>query len=226
VSAGVHAAVRRLRRGLSWHRRAVAAVLAATAAAGVLVAARPPSAPSVAVVAAAHDLASGATLAPGDVQTVRMRPDRVPAGALRPGSRVDGRVLAGAVRSGETLTDVRLVGPGLADALASEDLVAVPVRLADTQATRLLHPGDLVDVLAARPAGSDFDATHPATPARVVASRVRVVTIPQTGGTQGLLDEQGSSAGALVVLATTPETAADLAGAQTASALSTVVRAG
>ena len=59
-----------------------------------------------------------------------------------------GRVLAGPVRSGEALTDVRLVGSSLLT--RGGRLVAAPVRLADPATAGLLHAGDRVDVLAVR----------------------------------------------------------------------------
>jgi Flp pilus assembly protein CpaB len=63
-----------------------------------------------------------------------------------------GRLVAGPVRRGEPLTDVRLLGPSLLAAVArGPDVVAVPVRFADAGAAALLRPGDRVDVLAAPP---------------------------------------------------------------------------
>ncbi|MDP9399122.1 MAG: SAF domain-containing protein, partial [Actinomycetota bacterium] len=168
---------REVRRAVSWHRRLVAAALAGGAVAAGIGALAPAPPPTVPVLAAARDLAAGAPLAPPDLALVRLPPDAVPAGALHDGAAVTGRVLAGAIRRGEPLTDVRLVGASLLAGLG-RDLVAAPVRIADAGAVRLLQPGDLVDVLAAEtalPTGADDPgaaAANPASAARVVAASV------------------------------------------------------
>ena len=96
---------------------------------------------------------------PRRARAVGLRRDRAgsaagagPSGALASVADLPGRPLAGPVRAGEPLTDVRLLGPALLDALPgdAEERVAVPVRLADAGVTQLLAVGDRVDVLAAR----------------------------------------------------------------------------
>lgn len=214
--------VRRWRRTLSWHRRGVAAVLAATAALALLAAVRPPSPPRTPVLVAARDLAGGLTLGPDDLRLSQLPPENVPLGALPPGAATAGRVLAAPAREGEPITDVRLVGPSLLGRYAEAGLVAAPVRLEDADAVRLLAPGDLVDVLASA-ARTGPDGTPTGGPARTVASRARVVTVPR-GSDEGLLGSTGE--GALVLLAVTPSVASDLAGAQAGSRLSAVLRSG
>jgi Flp pilus assembly protein CpaB len=118
------------------------------------------------------------------------------------------------MRRGEPLTDARTVGPTLLGSLAAPGLVATPIRIADPGSARLLQPGDLVDVLAA----TDHD-TRSAAP--VVASAVRVVVVPLPDETAGNLDD-----GALVVLATSPSTAALLARAAVSARLSITIRGG
>jgi hypothetical protein len=76
-------------------------------------------------------------------------------------------------------------------------LVSAPVRIADPAAVRLLRRGDVVDVLATAPRRG---------PARVVARRARVAGVPAEGSA-------GAGGGALLVLAVTRGTAAELAGA-------------
>jgi Flp pilus assembly protein CpaB len=137
-----------LQRAFARRRRLVAAVLAGLAVLSAVAAVRPPAPPSVVVLAAAHDLAPGTALALADLRPVPLPAAAVPAGALRPGAEVLGRLVAGPVRRGEPLTDVRLVGPALLAALGP-GTVAVPVRFADAGAVALLRPGDRVDVLAA-----------------------------------------------------------------------------
>lgn len=237
-------ALRDLRRAVSWHRRLLAAGLAAAAVAFGLSALSPAPAPTVAVLAASRDLPGGAALVEADLHTVRMPPAAVPAGALRPGAAVLGRLVAGPVRRGEALTDVRLVGPDLLAALggpaAGAEVVAVPVRIADAGSVALLRSGDHIDVLAAgiqpaaaqvppaaggtgtgtggaggpAPAGSDLRAGSTV----VVAADVPVLSVPVEGR------ESALSEGALVVLATTPRVAAQLAAAAVSARLSITLR--
>lgn len=232
-------ALRELRRAVSWHRGLIAAGLAAATVALSLSALAPKPPPRTRVLAAAHDLAAGAALSARDLATVALPPTAVPAGVLRPGAAVLGRLLAGPVRRGEPLTDVRLVGPRLLAALG-DGLVATPVRIADPGAVALLRAGDRVDVLAAATSQPDAapasvgapagpSATDPvsaaasadgggARSATVVAAGVAVVSVPAPGQDGPLAD------GALVVLATSPEVAARLAAAAVSDRLSVLVR--
>jgi hypothetical protein len=98
----------------------------------------------------------------------------------------------------------------------AEEIVRAPVRITDAAAVRLLRPGDRVDVLAA---------------ARVVASGVHVVAVPEPPGGQGTsVTSEGSNlptadadavttGGALVVLAVPRRIAAALSGAAVSSPL-------
>jgi pilus assembly protein CpaB len=206
--------LRTLVRAAGWHRRLLAAACAAAAVAFGLSAVAPAPPPVVRILTAAHDLPAGSTLGAGDVRLVGFAPSVVPAGALRVSASAVGLVLAGAMRRGEPLTDIRVVGPALLGSLATSGLVAAPVRIADPGAARLLQPGAVVDVLAS----SERETRGPAP---VVASGVRVVTVPVPDGDVGGLDD-----GALVVLATTPATAAVLARAAVSSRLSVTIRGG
>ena len=78
-----------------------------------------------------------------------------------------GRVLAAPVRRGEVLTDVRLVGPALADAVPGETVL--PVRLPDAGMATLLRAGDEVDLVATDPGTGDTT---------VVARDVTVLATP------------------------------------------------
>ncbi|MDX6284839.1 MAG: hypothetical protein QOG53_324 [Frankiales bacterium] len=201
-------------RAAGWHRRLLAAGCAAAAVAFGLSAIAPTPPPVIRLLVAAHDLPAGSTLGASDLRVAGFAPSLVPAGALRAGSATSGFVLATAMRRGEPLTDVRVVGPALIDALGASGLVATPVRIADPGVARLLQPGNVVDVLAS----SDRD---PGATAPVVASRVRVVAVPVPDGSVTGLDD-----GALVVLATTSATAAVLARAAVSSRLSVIIRSG
>lgn len=127
-------------------RRPLAALFAAAAAGLALLALRPGAPPSVRVLAAARDLPAGTTLSPSDLHPVALPPASVPSGALRTGAV--GRVIAGPMRQGEPLTDVRVIGDALLRGYGPGK-VATPVRIADPDAVRLLHPGDRIDVLTA-----------------------------------------------------------------------------
>jgi pilus assembly protein CpaB len=131
-------------------------VLAALLAAGALVLAlRPPPAagarvPTAPVVVASADLATGTTLSVGDLRVSLLPLDAAPAGRAGDPAALVGRRLAAAVRVGEPVTDVRLVGPGLSSGLPAGQ-VAAPVRLADLAVVALVRAGDHVDVLATAP---------------------------------------------------------------------------
>jgi Flp pilus assembly protein CpaB len=180
---------------------AVAALFLALRPAPSTATARPPTAVPVAV--AASDLPAGATLSTRDVAVARLPPEVVPRGAVPDVPPLIGRVLAGAVRAGEPLTDVRLVGPGLT-ALLPADLLAAPVRLADLAVAALVRTGDRVDVLAALPDGE---------PAERVATGALVLAAPRPAS------EDPDPAAGLLVLAVDPATAARLATASTTATL-------
>lgn len=203
--------VRALIRAAGWHRRLLAAGCAAAAVAFGLSALAPSAPKTVQVLAAAHDVPAGAALTTADVRAIGLPPGVVPAGALRPGADVVGRVVAAALQRNETITDVRLVGTSMFGAV-SDGLVAAPVRIADPAVARLLEPGDVVDVLAA----SDRSA---ASAAPIVAADARVLAVPSPNESSSGIDD-----GALVVLATTPSTAALLARAAVGARLSVVIR--
>ena len=185
-------------------------------------------------VAAARDLAAGTVLTPDDVRWVSLPVAVEPTGALTAMSDAVGHAVAGPIRDGEPITDVRLDGGaaagGVTDAPLAppgDGLVATPVRLADVQAAGLLRVGERVDVLAAIPRpgtpATSADSAASAASAVVVAEDVRVVATPTTpdGGSAALDSTAGD--GALVVLATTPDQARSLAQAELTARLSAVV---
>lgn len=218
-------------------RRPAAALFAAAAVGLGLLAIRPAPPPSVEVVVAAHDLRGGTVVKPADVRTVAFPRAAVPDGALRPGAltaeapkpdapQVPGarrpigrRLLAGPMRKGEPLTDMRFLDGGLLDGYGP-GVVAVPVRIADAGAVRLLRPGDRVDVLAVSgPALADpgVDTPGPAPPsrARVVASAIPVIALPR--------DHSSPEQGALIVLAAGKDQAQTLAAAAGSARLSLTI---
>jgi Flp pilus assembly protein CpaB len=205
------AAARRVVEVLGGRRRLVAAGLVAIAVVAGLRSLSPAPAPTVTVWAAAHDLSGGRPLAGADLVRLALPTAAVPAGALRAGTQVLGRLLAAPVRRGEPLTDVRLLGPSLLAALPEQGLVAIPIRVADgSAAAAVVKPGDVVDVIATADSAAD-GAQEPTT----VASRVRVLTVPGSGNS--------SDGGGLVVLAATRDQAAALAQASATTRLSVTI---
>jgi Flp pilus assembly protein CpaB len=177
-------------------RRGAAGLLVLLAAAAAL---RPdPDASVRPVLVAARDLAPGAALTAADVQIESRSATTIPDGAQTDvGAAVDA-VLAGPARRGEVLTDVRLLGPRLAEASAGPEARIVSLHLADDALVDLIRPGDVVDVLAGGSTAAGQD-THP----EVIATDavVTLVSPPATGSTGGA-DR--------VVLVALPRTAAHL----------------
>ncbi|RSN08350.1 flagellar biosynthesis protein FlgA [Nonomuraea sp. WAC 01424] len=178
-------------------RRLIAAALAALGVLSAFVAIRPAADPEVLV--AARDLTPG-PLRPGDLRPVPLA--HPPDGAVR--SYAAGRYLAGPMRRGEPLTDARL----LHSLTLPPGTVAAPVRIADPDAVTLISPGATIGVLAAWEGGQ---------PARLIADDIRVLTVPRPA-------DDTRTSGALVVLAATPDQAAQLAGAQLSGRLSITLK--
>lgn len=193
-----------LRRALARYRVLLSAGLAAAAVAAGLSAVAPAAAAGVPVVTAARDLSPGAPLGAGDLVVTSLPAAAVPDGALSQTSNVVGRLVAGAVRRGEALTDVRLLGAAL---VSGDSQVAVPVRVAEPATAALVRAGDRVDVLSAAPEGGAA--------ARLVASGLAVLAVPPLG--------DGNGEGALLVLAADRPTAARLAAAAVTGRLSVSV---
>jgi pilus assembly protein CpaB len=145
-------------------RRAAAGALAAFA----LVLALAPGSESggVPVVVAAVDVTAGSTLRPADLTVRRWPSELVPGGVLADPAGAEGRVLVGAARAGEPITDTRLAGPAAALG-APAGAAAVPVRLADAGAAALLVPGSTVDVVTV--GGENGEPVVLATAAAVLA---------------------------------------------------------
>ena len=203
-------AVRRVRRAVLARRRLLATVCVAVAVlAGLRAQAAPPPARTP-VVTAAHDLPAGTVLRLEDLRSSGFDPESVPSGVLGV-TAVVGRTTTTPVRAGEPFTGARLVSRSLLDGYPG--LVAVPVRIGDPGAVRLLRVGDRVDVLAADPRGGDGGSG-----ATTVGSDVPVLALPRApSGGDGLVQ------GALVVLAVPRAEAARLAQAAVTSFLSVVL---
>jgi pilus assembly protein CpaB len=201
------------RAGLRWflgaHRRGLRALAVALAVGCGLLAIRPSAPHTELVVAVARDLPSGAVLRAQDLDTIALPIGAVPTGAIRARSAAQGRALAGAVRSGEPLTDARFATYRAGSIPAG--FVAATIRLADPDTTAALHVGDHIDVLGVAPASSSGTAT-------VLASDVTIHALPTPAS------ETDNSGGGLVVVLTTSDTAARLAEAAATSHLSVTIR--
>ncbi len=187
---------------MSWHRRPLAAIAAALAVLTGVSAALPEGPSTVAVVVAADQLRAGTVLGAADVSVRQVVADDAPAGAVADPGELLGRTLAGPVAEGQMLTALALV---TARTTTTAGQVVAPVRLADSGLGALLHPGDLVDVIAADSQGGE---------ARVVARAVRVVTVP-------VVDETSSAeaSGALVLVQVAAGVAPELAQAAASGTL-------
>jgi pilus assembly protein CpaB len=161
------------------------------------------------VVRASRQLAGGAVVTASDLSIVRVRPADVPAGVYTDPGSVLGQTLAAPVAKGQILTPLA-VSSGLTGVAAGH--VMAPLRLADAGVAALLHPGDIVDVVA---------ATAESAKATIVADGVRVVTVPQVRDDAG---SDADSGGALVLLDVDRPTAAVLARAAVSTTLTVVWR--
>lgn len=178
-----------LRRQILIRRRALAAIcfgLAVWTALDVLTVA--PRA-GVEVVVAAHDLASGTSLAGGDLVKVRFAPDSVPATAIRDPDTAIGRTTVVPLARGIPLSTDQLLGDGALSGYP--DRSAIGLRIPDQDAAALLHPGDRVDLIASDPQSN-------ADPERLVSDAV-VLALPKPDPDAAQLGTTGN--GRLVLFA-------------------------
>jgi len=193
--------LRAVRHQLRRRRPLIAAVLAAAACLAGLRTLAPPPADTVDVLVAARDLPSGTRLDDDDLVLRAFPTELAPPDAS---TAAAGHVLAGPIGRGEVLTDVRVVGPGLAQAQPGETIL--PVRLPDAGMATLLRPGDEIDLVA----------TDPGTGASTVVARDVTVLATPTGAPEG---PAGGSGGALVVVSASAEEAIDITSAALAQFL-------
>lgn len=150
-------------------RRALAGVLVVLAAAAAW--RDDPRADHTDVVVTTRDLSPGTELTGEDVVLETRTASTIPDGSSVDIDSVVGATLAGPARRGEVVTDVRLLGPRLAESAAGPDARIVPLPLADPALVDLVRPGDVVDIVAA-PASTDA-----ATEARLIATDAVVVLV-------------------------------------------------
>ena len=126
-------------------RRAAAAGLVLLAA--VAAVRSDPRGEQTEIAVATRDLAPGVELTADDIRLESRSSATLPDGAQTDLGALVGTTLAGPARRGEVLTDVRLLGPRLAESAAGADARIVPLQLTDTALLDLIRPGDVVDVL-------------------------------------------------------------------------------
>ncbi|MEV0331655.1 SAF domain-containing protein [Nocardia sp. NPDC050717] len=191
-------------------RRVLAGALALTAL--VLFVRGDPGATRREVVVAARDLVPGRLLTADDLRVERYESRSLPSGSVAETTTLLGATLAGAMRTGEAFTDLRVVGPRLAAAAAgSADARIVPIRLADSAVAEVLRAGDRVDVVGVEDAG----APGASRPARTLATDAAVVLVTAPG-------ERRSGTERVVLVALDAEYAAAVAGASLRTALTVV----
>jgi len=189
-----------------WSRRVVARRVAAGALVilAAVAALRPdPDDQRVHVVVAARDLAPGVKLSAADISLETRTATTVPDGTQSDLAAVVGATLAGPARRGEALTDVRLLGPRLAESAAGPNARIVPLHLDDTALLDLIRVGDVVDVLAA---GADAGVGVDAAPQVVATDAVVVLVSEKPAGA-------GSGGDRVVLVALPAHDANEVAGA-------------
>lgn len=198
---------RSLARAFSWHRRKLAVVAAVLAVLTGVAAVNPEGPPTRRVVRASSQLPGGAVIRAGDVELADIPSAATPVTAIGDRAEVIGSMLVGPVAEGQVITPLDLLTDR--STLPAGRVIA-PLRLADIDLAGLLRPGEIVDVMSA-------DAQ--AATAAVVASGVRVVTIPaaETADT-------GPRSGALVLVEVTTAEAAALARAAVTGTLTVLWR--
>lgn len=174
-------------------RRATAAVLILLAAAAAVRA--EPHGEHRSAVIAAHDLTPGVALTADDFRVESRLATTLPDGSLDEAPALPGATVAGPVRRGEVLTDVRLLGARLTQSTAGPDARVVPLSLADNAILDVVRAGDVVDILAAPQ--SDADATP-----QVIATNAVVVSVSAR-------PKSPTAAGDRVILVALPVTAAN-----------------
>jgi Flp pilus assembly protein CpaB len=157
------------------------------------------------IVVASHDLAPGVELTADDVRLENRMAATVPDGSQSDVDTVIGATLAGPARRGEVLTDVRVLGPRLAESVAGPDARIVPLPLADSALLDLVRPGDVVDVLAAGTSDAGTAGAH-ARPQLVATDAVVVLVSEKSKGS-------GSGSDRVVLVAVGAHAANDVAAA-------------
>jgi Flp pilus assembly protein CpaB len=163
-------------------------------------------------VVAARDVNPGHRLTADDLTIRDVAPDMLPAGALTQVSDLTEKTVTGPVRSGEIVTDARVLSNRLPmELLQRADARLVPVKLADTAVIDLLREGDVVDVLSIDESSEDQPSAT-----RVLAKSAVVALVSQPTGSR-------TGADARLAILALPERDAHVVAAATLTAPITVV---
>lgn len=156
---------------VSWHRRAVGALLAALSVLAIAQWLSGPQGPTVPVVVAALEVPAGNSLTADDVRIEYVPRDVVPGGALDSPDEALGRMAA------VTLAPGTLLQPALFTTArdAPEGRSIVPIRLPDPALRTLLGPGDPVTLIVI----ADEQA-------EVLTGDARVAGVPESAASTGL----------------------------------------
>ena len=177
----------------------VASVLAGISAAA------PEGPATTTVVKAKSQLPGGKLLSTSDLVVDRVVASDAPEGVVSDPNELVGRTLVAPLARNQMMT---LLNVTSAHTSVPPGHVIAPLRLSDAALTALLRPGDVVDVVAADPEAGE--------PATVVASNVRVVTVPEAPN-----DRAGPGPdGGLVLIDVDSRTAAIVAQAAASATLS------
>src|SRR5262245_4477991 len=105
--------LRRCRRALLRQRRLLTAVLLAVTVLAFADQLKPDSPAQAAIVVAARDLPAGRRIGPADVRVLHVPADAAPTGASSRLDAVIGETVAGPMRTGEPVTDRRVMAASL-----------------------------------------------------------------------------------------------------------------
>lgn len=212
----------RLRRQRPELRRFLAAGLVCLAVAVALHAAAPTAPPTEPVLVAARDLPAGHRLDRADLTMAAWAPGSGPVDRLTRTDDAVGRLSAGPLRRGSSITDAELLGPGLLTGQAT-DLVAVPVQVVGGGLAGLVGRGDRIDVIAAATSSTVVSAAvvlaDPAQPSSADGLGLGAADATATGAS-GL---SAGSAGQSVILGVPLEAAQALAHAEAVGPLTIAV---
>lgn len=178
------------------HRRPLAALVAALAVLAALSTLSRPSAELAWAVVTTRPVAAGAVLEAADLASVRLPVAALPEPRVGDPGEVVGRVVSIALPANAVVVAGAVAAR---DRPSAQGLVIVPVTLISS-AQGLVLAGDRIDLI-----GPDADGHT-----RTLASGARVVAVPSSDGTGGLLGGGASSSG-LVLVEVTPEVAARIA---------------
>ena len=170
-----------------------------------LSAAAPEGPATITVLKAKSQLPGGLLLSASDLVLDRVVASDVPQGVLTDPKELVGKTLAAPVAQNQMMTLMNVIS---ARSSVPPGHVIAPLKLGDAALTALLRPGDVVDVVAADPEAGE--------PATIVASNVRVVTVPEAPN-----DRAGPSPdGGLVLIDVDSRAAAIVAQAAASATLS------